>query len=656
MKRINVCLLGIGLTATFNGLSLAETDSSTRLNDIVVTASRVGEKRSGVPVSVTQISAQEIEQSGVTDLGQLLAERPFGHIQRYPGASTSVGLRGFRTEAHGNDLQGQVILLIDGRRAGTGNAGKIPIENVESIEVIKGPAAVQYGSAAIGGVINVISKRGKEEGDYAFETVYGSFDFFESALSVSQIYGKTDISASFTYREQGDYETGDGDTYENSDYRQNAFSLNMGYRPNADNRFGLVLHLFDGEEGSPGNLSQVDTDDYNEKMNGSIDFLYEGESKANHLRWMARLFAGKDKDRWVDPIGSNPDGWDDGLGYRRETDQLGSQAQLTYDDNQHMLALGADWVDYTVEASSTPKASTYNNPAVFLIARERLFDSRLTLSGGARYDYYEVEVTEPAGRKEDDNHISPSVGATYMLSDAVLLRASYAEAFVMPSADQLAADYFDFGGRQLGNPDLDPETGATREFGIEYAASDLEAALTYFHTEYEDKIQATTSADGVMTWENVGRAIVEGIELDLSCNVNAFTGLSGELRPYVNGVYHTRYEDRDSDEDLQYISDYQLAYGLQYRNLRGTAASLGVTYTGKQNITDYVSGWPYNEIEKGSFSVVDLNLTHELPGLVGLDAVTLKAGVRNLLDETYGYVKGYPMPGRSFYLGLTMRL
>ena len=147
----------------------------TELEEVVVTATRVEEQKKEITSNVTIIDGEKIKNSSAKDLGDLLAEEGIGHIQKYPGALTTIGIRGFRTEALGNDLMGHVLILLNGRRAGTGNAAKIMTKNIERVEIIRGPASVQYGSAAMGGVVNVITKKGRGKPSAFVEGMLGSF-------------------------------------------------------------------------------------------------------------------------------------------------------------------------------------------------------------------------------------------------------------------------------------------------------------------------------------------------------------------------------------------------------------------------------------------------------------------------------------------------
>jgi len=156
------------------------------LDEIIVTASRTEEQKRDIAYNATLIDEDEIRMSGATDLGGLLAELGIGYIGKYPGALTTVGIRGFRTDSHGNDLRGMVLVLLNGRRAGTGNIAKIMTKNIERIEIVRGPAAAQYGAAAIGGVINVITKQGNEKPEAFAEGVLGSWGHIRSILSDCQ--------------------------------------------------------------------------------------------------------------------------------------------------------------------------------------------------------------------------------------------------------------------------------------------------------------------------------------------------------------------------------------------------------------------------------------------------------------------------------------
>jgi vitamin B12 transporter len=154
-----------------------------KLEEVVVTATRTEENVRDVPVPVQIITTEEIEESGATNVGDLIGKYVTGHYHKYSGLQAPIGLRGFMTDAHGDDIKGHVLILVDGHRIGTGNMAKIPLDLVERIEIIKGPASALYGSAAMGGVLNIITKKGKGKIKTTLKQELGSFDYEKSSLS-----------------------------------------------------------------------------------------------------------------------------------------------------------------------------------------------------------------------------------------------------------------------------------------------------------------------------------------------------------------------------------------------------------------------------------------------------------------------------------------
>lgn len=629
------------------------TAKSNMMDELIVTASRSQETKATISANVTVITREDINQSSSNTIGDLLAEQSIGHIQKYPGNLTSVGIRGFRTDTHGNDLQGHVLVLLDGRRAGTGNVAKILTKNVARIEIIRGPGAVQYGSAGMGGVINIITRRGTENSLF-FEGSGGSYGTGEGTIGGTAVLKGLDFAGSYTYGTHGDYETGNGEPFHNTGTNhETGLSANLGYSFSETNRLGLIITRFDVDKaGNPGYLSQNDLDNYSDKENYSTDLTFEGQCPVTGSKLLARYFFGQDENSWMDPMTSNPSGWDNGKPSENQTDQQGVQFQLAGDIGITTLTAGFDWLDYEVENSWTPNTTNYSNPALFLLGKASFLENRLTTNLGLRYDWYDVEVKEPAGRNADDSHFTPQIGVAWMVTDVLKLRAQYGESFMIPSANQMAADYTSFGARVVGNANLDPEQSSTWEGGVDYDHNGLSGSLTYFHTDFEDKIISDYLSDGSRTWTNLGEATISGFEAELAYDLGMPLDLPWEVRPYLNATLLTKYEDETTGEDLQYISDTNYSAGLVVNNGDGIFCRLNVAYTGSQNVTDYESGYPYQEVQLDASTVTDLTASWRVYENERLGAFTLRAEVRNLFDEEYAYVKGYPMPGRGLYAGL----
>ena len=365
-------------------------ESVTNLDTVVVTAGRIEESKEDVTTNITVIDEDEIRQSAVQDLGDLLAERGFMIIE-YPNSLISVGIRGFRTQTQGNDLSGHVLILINGRRAGTGNLGEILTDNVERVEIIRGPGAVQYGSSAMGGVINVITKQGKDRPEFSLMQTLGSWDYRKTTADASGEIGNFDFSISGSIESQDDYSIADGDTYYNTGFdSKERINVNTGWTFTPGNRVGISYASYEGEEiGSPDYLSQNDLDDHVCNSVDNFDLTYTGRTEDDFLLWSLRYFKTKGEYNNYDPTlyGNAPL-------YKRNTDQQGGQAQITVNSNYFKVTGGIDWAYYEIRDTYTTDDNVYDNPAAFLLAKMNLLDEKLILSAGLRYDQYDVEADD----------------------------------------------------------------------------------------------------------------------------------------------------------------------------------------------------------------------------------------------------------------------
>ena len=657
MKRkvYGVVALAMGVAA------LGMIDSSlaaevSMMDEVVVTAGRIQETRKDVTSNITVVSRENIKQSTARNVGELLAELGLSHIQKYPGSLTSVAIRGFRTETHGNDLQGHVLVLLDGRRAGTGNMAKLMTKNIERIEIIRGPGAVQYGSGGIGGVINIITRQGSEN-SFALEMGAGTYDEYEGTIGLTVKEKGFDVAGTITGQTIGDYTTGGGLDYVNTGFDSKlGISLNGGYTFAEGNRVGMNLTSFSVEEdGNPGYINMPDGDDYTDKDNYSLDLRYDGSAASANLTWMTRYFFGQDENVWGYPTASNPDGWDFGDKASNTTDQQGFQAQVSGSVGPATFTGGFDWVKYEVENTWTPEQTQYDNPALFLLAKGVFLDNRLITDIGLRYDWYDVEVTQPSGRTESDTRLTPSIGLAWMVMDSLKLRARYAEGFVMPSADQLAADYWNWGIRTVGNPELDPEKSNTYEGGLDYSKAGFNGSLTFFATDFDDKITNYIQPNGSSSWVNLGSATINGFETEMSYDFGVTLNLPIEIRPYLNLTVLTKYEDNETGEDLLYLSDTNYSAGLVVSDGDGWFCRFNVAYTGSQPVQDWASSiYPVPVVDLDSFIVADLSASYRFFESESYGSWSVRGEIRNIFDEDYAYVLGNPMPGRTFFAGLRM--
>ncbi|MCB4205300.1 TonB-dependent receptor [Deferribacterales bacterium Es71-Z0220] len=633
---------------------------------IVVTGNRIGETEEVIPQKVLVYEEEDLKTYNAENIADFLKQINMGHIHDYPGLSTSIDIRGFRTDTHGVDLRGKVLVLINGRRAGTGNLSLIPMTNVQKIEIIRGPAGIQYGSAAMGGVVNIILKQGKEKGEFFIEGSLGSFDYKSVTVGANGKKNGFDFALALKGMDRDDYDTDMG-TYPKTDIGEKSISANFGYTFNKVDRIGFVYNKFDSGDIGYNNKQQytIDNlalylDDYQNKKLESYDFDYTRNGEK--ISWNLKVFKGKEEKTYHDPdkndfLGSNSENY-------YKTEFKGIQGNLFYKRALIELTTGFDYNSYeTINRNSENTApynpdSEYSDFGLFVLPKLKLLNNKLIVTAGLRYDIYNLKIKETPLRsdvKAEETEKKPttlSFGVKYNFSKKISLRGSYGEAYVIPQADQLNADFSVWGTPYKGNPDLDPETSKTYEVGVDYNSMLLNGYLTYFYTKYKDKIitETVSATPSYITWINSGKATIRGVEGNARFDIGGLFKLPVVVEPYLNFVYYDRFYDDTNDVKLLYVSRLQASYGIFITNNPDDFyCRLNFTYTGKQLVDDYdPATYTTTRKYKGSFTVSDLSVSKRLVNSKVAGKLYLKLDVNNLFDKDYSYVEGYPMPEKNY--------
>jgi len=636
-------------------------EKETALEEIVVTATRVEEPKRDVPASVQIITQEDIKNSTAKNVGDLISEASIGHVHKYPGALTSViGLRGFRTDLF-DDLKSRVLVLINGHRAGTVNLSKIPVEDIERIEIVKGPASVLYGSSAMGGVINIITKEGKEGIHGSIGGEIGSWEYWKTQAGLNGKKGAFDFYLTASRSASDDYDAKDYGKIENTGYNDETVSARLGYRFFDKHHISVGLQHWKGWEiGSPDARYSPDPDDYSDKGRDGFDIGY----KTGTID--AKYYLTKDRDEWHEGPTAGPWGTPGSIDLKK-TDTQGASLQKTFSIGDHRIIIGGQWDRIEVDSSRSTGApynpnSKYDTYGVFTEGRLSLFNKKLLLSAGLRYDYFENEILETPGitslkpRKEDLDHVTARGGIVYKLTDSFRLKGNVGTAFRTPAPDELATDYVSsWGTRYIGNPNLKPEKSASYDAGVEYAKDLFKGGLTFFHTDFKDKILSYyDSALSAKTFKNVDGATLQGIEANASYDVGLALGLNISVEPFTNITYHTRYSSKDDleiskyGETLLYTPKWTGAFGIRTGKEKWEARLIA-NYTGDEKVQDWNFKSPtYGKaIDKGDFTVVHLRGSYR-----PIKNLEITASVENLFDRAYEYVRGYPMPARTFVGGV----
>ncbi len=411
------------------------------LPEVVVTATAEPAEVRRLPSTVQVISAETLARAGAETLSDVLERYVPGNGTVQPGAYASVGMRGFRSyKSAGISLRDGVLLLIDGHRAGTGNAAAIPMGNVERVEIIRGPSSVLYGGSAMGGVINVITKRGRGPVSGSVGASYGRFDGRSADASVSggAAGDRFGYAVSIQGAASSSYKDGDGDRYANSAFHNAGAGVSLTYRPCEDSSVSLVgAHQSIFDTGSPGGYYAFGLTPDDEVRNNFHYLALEYDTKfENEASLRGSLYSSRDRYDYS---------WDGLWGSGNSTyrgDVLGGRLVAGFPLwGFGRLSLGTDAShmrekDYGSSVSQ-PNAA-YDVLGLFAEHRAELGDVNTTL--GVRYDIYRERLRPTAGLSllhtdsRAFHHVSWSAGATWWMLDWLGLKASVATAFVPPTA------------------------------------------------------------------------------------------------------------------------------------------------------------------------------------------------------------------------------
>lgn len=522
----------------------AAVDSVRRLAPVVTTATRTPVRADAVARRLDVVDRATIERTAFLDVTDVLKKEAGADVIQFGGLLSGVGLRGFRPQYAGTTVR--TLLLVDGRPAGVTNAALLDLGDAERVEVLRGPASALYGSSAMGGVINVVSRRRTDALGGRVQAGVGSFGASElraegggalwrapdgrqldADVSVRRVaqtdnyrVGKGNLFRDLVGAEEvtlvdGDRvvgtaeEIGDGVRRANTTFRYDAGQARVGWAFGSGLRLDLrgdVLHADDVE--SPGNLAFADSP-------------FPGNSRKNVGRWsgdvaltgvvghhapLVRAWYAEEASEYYD----QPDA---GRFVNYVTDVFTRGVQV-----QDALALGWHSVVAGVDATRTDEDSrrlttpgvaappyvpnaAQQSLAAFAEWRWQALNGRLTGTLGARADRVSLELKETALRPDVQpgtrrfDVVTPSGSVLARLTSALAVRASVGRAFVAPGAFATAGltrttDPDDRVAFAAGNPDLDPERSLTVDGGLVVALAEhgLELDAGYFHTRVRDRI------------------------------------------------------------------------------------------------------------------------------------------------------------------------
>ncbi|PAT39218.1 TonB-dependent receptor [Vandammella animalimorsus] len=677
-RLASVALACASLCAPALAQQPAAADAAATLDEVFVTATARPEERSRIAGTTQVIGREAIAHSSARSVTDLLAEHAVGFFSEWTAAQTSMNLRGAATDGQGRDFRSQVLVLVNGRRAGTANLSKLSPTEVERIEIVRGPASVLYGSQNMGGIVNVIMKSGQGQPPASVQLRGGSWGQYHAQAQTSGASGNMDWFVGVSAGGREDYDSGLGHRMENTAWRRRGASAAWGWQLNEQHRLDVNLRtdgIFDaGFRGSGANTLSRDN-----RSNRSLDLVYDGASADQRLGWTAHLYRLKDVDEfnWASPVirsGSNPAPGTARDYNRRNLDATGARlharAALTpsndvllgYDTERSKLRSQRERLPVPGGPARQVPPIDYNQTeqvhALYFEDAQRLLDDRLTLRGGLRKtwgrthfdDTPHLAAQRAAARSYDA--LTWSLGATYRLSEQTSLRALAATGFRAPTATELAADFTALGGgRSFGNPNLKPERARQLEVGATWqgAAWRLDGAL--FQNTISDRIITISRGPGTNTSDygnNRANIVARGLEASAHLRLDQALGWGAgapALSLFGHGYYHFTMQDKGAaaaleSQRVQRMYRHALSAGLRYGQGReGQAGAWNVQLAGilrgpMRYDTEESLLIPQAEPRraflhrKGSFTVWNLRGQYQLS-----QSLRLFAAVNNLLDK-----------------------
>jgi vitamin B12 transporter len=641
-----------GSAALLPGMALAQPAPDSQEN-LVVTATRVPEKLENIPAGVTVIDRKTIEERGYTTLVDALSAVPGVRVAQSggPGSQASVFIRGTNSN--------HVLVLIDGvpvndpaDPGGAFNFGVDTLADVERIEIVRGPMSSVYGSEALAGVINIITKHGRGAPHGHLTLGAGSPRQGIAQGDVSGGFGLWDYSANVQgLSERGFDQTPQREipvyTGEVDGDRSKLAQVELGFTPVVDTRISLLLRARDAKYGydevsavavDAGNASGYDASLFGKL--GIVSKLFDGV-------WDTSAFISRMQDDRRYTITDSPLDPDDDTGDSR---YHGRRTDAQWNNTVHLpdvailtasaLTFGyehvSDQVNVKIDTNSIygPYASTvkaHDDTDSGYAGLQTTVAERLALTGQVREDATTV------GGDAFTWRIGGVLDVPEILSH---LKASYGTGFRAPALyDRYGIDSYGY----IGNPNLRPEYARGYELGV---TTDLPGGVsvtsTYFYNRIHDLIEVEYAANYLSSSPvNIDRARTEGLEETVTLRLAHW--LQADL-----GYTYTDARDLDTQEQL-----LRRPYNQGFANLRivpfpGFVVAPELIYTG--NFQDYLTSnagvpEPYTGLSPSGL-IFNLSLSWQVT-----PTVQVFIWGKNLGNSTFEPVNGYQMPGASFMAG-----
>jgi outer membrane receptor for ferrienterochelin and colicins len=657
------------LLSTIASLALIQNSfANTALEEVMVTTATKTEKNiEGISASVIVITQKDIEKIAASTLKDVFEKissinAQFGRFPHPSSASkASVSIRG--AGANGT------LILVDGKRLSGETEGpyelnRIPASMIERIEIVKGSMSTLYGSDAIGGVINIITKK-IDKNSSTIDIKYGQnghseakekninfttrgikdevrYKLFGSIIDTSPYNKNKSYSQVATNPTTGAILASNPQNgiigTNNITYTDESNVKNIGARVEKDLNDKVTLgvdlnYLDENREGtylgsaqfSGGGLIQntpVNSEDNNKRFDLSSDLKYQINDDLSGQTKVYRSYYKKRNEttpiNFTGPVNKK-------FSANVTIDTL--ESNLTYILNDsNIITSGLEYRKETRDSSAinpVPSSSEFITKVVkyksLFIQDEMVLTDTLNATMGARYDHI----------SNADNKATLQAGLVQKLAVNTNLRVNYAQGYRAPDIAELyvvSPSYKDgkrFGSDVIYGPkttayDLKPEQSQTFEVAVSNRLEKLFSELVLFNTKIDDKIELASYGTGAAkyyTSENLDKVDIKGIELNLDYTINDNSNLDFNLT-YLNT------KDESTNKELIFTPDLSASLGFNYKILPNIATNLSLRYIGEQYSDSQ------NSTTTDAYTLVDLGINYDVN-----KTLTLYSGIDNIFDK-----------------------
>ncbi|MFH1353571.1 MAG: TonB-dependent receptor [bacterium] len=607
-----------------------------------------------------ELSASDIEKSGVRNVSEALELVAGSDVQTVDKGESRVSLRGFE--------QRNLKILIDGVPAyegyfGTVDLSAIPAEVIEKIVITKGAASVLYGANTMGGVVNIITK--KDIKGTSFSSSFGGYHANDFILNHGGQAGKLNYylggsrRTSDGQRLSGDFDannqwTGESSEYcedggirELSDYEKRSLVANFGFNPDSRTRINLSASYFNQERGCPVSMFRYwRFSGWNQwQMNLAVEKKLKSAATIK-----TRIFYVDHSDELVDDVNSTiaagGKSWFDKSRY----DDFSAGGEINSFINiggNNLLRTGVSYqkdqnrqVEYntknksgTVVVPGWGNEETYEVDTFCIGAEDSIrLGERISFVLGAGIDCFRPVKSADYEKPDSIRTFNPQAGINFNTGENTLLFASAGKKTRFPTMKEL------YSLHAGGNPNIKEQKTIATEVGIEKKFSnDANFSASIFRNQVEDLIESVNK-----TYVNIEETEMRGIEAEIKAEVSNRFNIAG------NYTYLYAKEKRDEnggkvDIELGQRPEHKINLIPRYDSPSGFSVSVPFFFTGRQKVDDRYAA---------SYFLLNVKISYKLQTRRRISP-EIFASVTNILDADYDEGSG-PMPGRNFLAGLKL--